>query len=118
MLNFIKGFGYALNGLVVFFKNERNGQIQLFAAIMALAAGFFFHLSRMEWIVIILCIAIVLSLEMINSAIEKFCNMVNPAYHPSIKIIKDITAAAVLWAAVASAIIGLLIFWPKVAMFF
>lgn len=114
MKKFLKGFGYAFSGLLVFFKNETNGKVQLLAGCLAVLLGFFVKISSNEWIVIIGCIASVLSLEMVNSAIEKLCNHVEPNMHPAIKTIKDIAAGAVLWMAIASAIIGGIIFIPKI----
>lgn len=114
MLNFLKGFVYAFNGLVVFFRHERNGRIQLLAALVVVTLGYAYHVSPGEWIVLLACIAGVLSLEMINSAIEKLCNLVHPTYHPAVKTIKDISAAAVLWIAVFSTIVAAIIFIPKI----
>lgn len=116
MKKFIRGFVYAFSGLVVFFKNETNGKVQLLAGCVAVILGFAVKLSSHEWIAIIGCIAAVLSLEMMNSAIEKICNHIQPDLHPAIKIIKDIAAAAVLWMAIASAIIGGIIFIPKILL--
>ena len=114
MLNFFKGFVYAFNGLVVFFRHERNGRIQLVIACIALLLSWFLKIARAEWIVILACIATVLSFEMINSSIEKLCNLVHPKYHPAVKTIKDISAGAVLFIAISSAIIGAIIFIPKI----
>ena len=115
MLNFLKGFLYAYNGLVVFFRHERNGRLQLLAAVFVVLLGWWFHVSAAEWIVLLSCVAIVLSFEMINSAIEKLCNLIHPTYHPAVKTIKDISAAAVLWVAVISAVIAAIIFIPKIS---
>lgn len=114
MNKFIKAFVYAFNGLIIFFKNETNGRLQLIAALAAIALSAFLKISVNEWLCIIICISSVISLEMINSAIEKLCNMINPEFHPAIKIIKDISAASVLWASFFSAIIGTIIFLPKI----
>ncbi len=97
MKKFIKAFVYALNGLIIFFKSETNGRLQLIAALAAIALSAFLEISVNEWLWIIICISSVISLEMINSAIEKLCNMINPEFNPVIKIIKDISAASVLW---------------------
>lgn len=114
MVNFLKGFLYAFNGLVVFFRHERNGRIQLIIAIATVMLAWLLHVSTAEWIVLLGCIATVLSLEMVNSAIEKLCNLVHPKYHPAVKVIKDISAGAVLWVSVFSGIIGVIIFLPKI----
>lgn len=118
MINFLKGFLYAFNGLVVFFKNERNGRIQLVISIVIAMLAWWLHVSASEWIILLACIATVLSFEMINSAIEKLCNLVHPEYHAAVKVIKDIAAGAVLWVSVFSGIIGFIIFLPKIVYFF
>lgn len=119
MMNyFLKGFVYAFNGLVVFFRHERNGRLQLVLAVVVVLLGLLFSVSTWEWIILLVCIASVLSLEMINSAIEKLCNLVHPKYHPAVKVIKDISAGAVLWASVISGIIGVIIFLPKLQILF
>lgn len=114
MTRFLKAFGYALTGLVVFFRHERNGQIQVTMAFIVVVLGIVLHVSKLDWMLLAGCIALVLSLEMINSAIEKLCNLVHPTYHPAVKIVKDMTAGAVLWASAFSAIIGAVIFLPKI----
>lgn len=119
MINyFLKGFVYAFNGLVVFFRHERNGRLQLVLAVVVVLLGLLFSVSTWEWIILLVCIASVLSLEMINSAIEKLCNLVHPKYHPAVKVIKDISAGAVLWASVISGIIGVIVFLPKIQILF
>lgn len=110
----LKAFGNAFNGLKYFFKKERNGKIQASVAIAVVIAGLYLHLSTAEWVATFLCICIVLVLEMLNSAIEHLCNLVHSEYHPSIKIIKDVGAGAVLFASIISSIIGMIIFLPKI----
>jgi undecaprenol kinase/diacylglycerol kinase (ATP) len=102
----------------VFFRRERNGQIQGVVAVITVAAGFFWGVSRMEWIALLLCTALVISLEMLNSAIERICNLYTTEFHPAIKIIKDMAAAAVLWAALIAFVVGLLIFLPRIFLLF
>lgn len=114
MLNFLKGFLYAFNGLVVFFRHERNGKIQLAIAVLVVLLGLSLHVSAYEWILLLACIGSVLAFEMINSSIEKLCNLVHPTHHPAVKVVKDISAGAVLWVSVCSAVIGIIIFLPKI----
>lgn len=114
MLNFLKGFVYAYSGLVVFFRHEKNGRILLVVAVLVVLLGLSLSVSAWEWMVLLACIGSVLSFEMINSAIEKLCNLVHPKYHPAVKVIKDISAGAVLWLSVFSAIIGVIVFLPKI----
>ncbi|MEJ7682623.1 MAG: diacylglycerol kinase family protein [Segetibacter sp.] len=118
MINFFKGFLYAFNGLVVFFRHERNGRIQLVVSVLVVILGVLLHVSASDWIILMICIGTVLSFEMINSAIEKLCNLVHPKYHPAVKVIKDISAGAVLWVSVSSGIIGVIIFLPKIQHLF
>lgn len=118
MQYFIRSLGYACNGIYLFFRRERNGQIQGSVAALVIVAGLVLRVSRMEWVVLLLCIAVVISLEMLNSSVERICNMYTTDFHPAIKIIKDLAAAAVLWAALLSLMIGLIIFIPYVVAFF
>lgn len=103
---------FAFDGIRHFFRRERNGRIQGVVAVAVVLTALLLGVSRAEWIALLLCIAFVISLEMLNSAIERICNLYTPEIHPAIKIIKDVAAAAVLWAAFVSIIIGLLIFIP------
>jgi len=112
--NLSMAFYHAFNGLQNFFLRERNGKIQLFVACTIITAAFAFKISPMEWVIVLLCIGLVLALEMINSAIEKLCDLVHKDFHPVIKIVKDVSAAGVLWASILSAAIGCIIFIPKI----
>ena len=114
MNKFFKSFTYAFNGLKFCFKNELNFKVQLLIAISTIGLGLFFSLTKIEWCLILFCIGIVLSAELFNTAIETICNKIEPNYHPTIKIIKDVSAAAVLILAIVSAVIGVIIFIPKI----
>jgi diacylglycerol kinase len=117
MKRFLKSFGFALEGILEFFLYERNARIQLAVAIVVIILGAAFKVSQNEWLVIIFSITLVLTLEMINSAIERLCDLVSKDFHPGIKRIKDTAAGAVLVAAVFSLIAGLIIFIPKIYQF-
>jgi undecaprenol kinase len=108
----IKAFGYAFSGLFHFIRKDANGKIHLLISIVVIIAGYVFHISTTEWILLLLCMALVLSMEMINHALEALSNRVEPDYDPFIKTAKDVAAAAVLWSAIISAVIGLIIFIP------
>ena len=112
MRYFIRSLRFALNGFWLFFRRERNGQIQGVVALVVITGGFVFGISKGEWMALLLCTGLVISLEMLNSAIERICNMYTTEFHPAIKIIKDIAAAAVLWSALIALAVGLLIFLP------
>jgi undecaprenol kinase/diacylglycerol kinase (ATP) len=109
-----KAFIHAWHGLTFFFKNERNGIIQAGVAVLVILMGVYFRLSAAEWIIIFICIGAVIALEMMNAAIEHLCNLVQKEYHPAIKIIKDVAAGAVLFVAIISTVVGLIIFIPKI----
>jgi diacylglycerol kinase len=81
---------------------------------MVTGAGFIFKLSITEWLFIIACSMLVLSLELINTAMEHLCDMITNEIHPAIKIIKDVSAAAVFITAAGSVVTGIIIFLPKI----
>lgn len=110
----LKSFAYAFNGIKALIKNEHNARIHLFATICVIPAGFFFDLPAGEWIAIIFAIGFVFSAEAVNSAIEYLADFVSPGRHELIKLAKDIAAAAVLFSAITAAIVGLIIFLPKI----
>ena len=87
-------------------------RFHLAAAVVAFAAGSIVGLSRWEWIVLLLTIGAVITLELVNTAIERAVDLVTSDFHPLAKAAKDIAAAAVLVAAGLAVIIGVLLFWP------
>jgi len=107
------GLRFAINGLRQFFKTERNGRIQGVSGVVAILTGIIFRISLNEWMVLLLCVGGVLGLEILNSAIEKLCNLITTDYHPQIKLVKDLSAGAVLMMCIISVIIGCIIFIPK-----
>lgn len=116
-MKLIKSFAYAMNGLKICFAGEPNFRIHTFLAIIAVIFGIAFHISAIEWIAICFCIAFVISMEMLNTAIEKLCDVVHQDVHPGIKLVKDIAAGAVLVSAICSLITGGIIFLPKIIMY-
>src|ERR1700761_895166 len=112
-MQLIKSFGYAWKGITHCFFMEMNFKIHVVIAFITILCSVYFGLSPKEWVVIIICIAAVLALEMLNTAVENICNKFCPDIDPQVKIIKDVAAGAVLIAAIASACIGVLIFLPK-----
>ncbi len=109
----VQSFVHAFNGLNLFFREEHNAKIHLVAAILAIVLGFALNISTTEWLAVLLCITIVVSLELVNSAIENLCDFVYPQKDVRIKNIKDLAAGAVLWGAMIAFIIGVVIFVPK-----
>ena len=114
----IKSFGFAFNGLKILIQEEHNARIHIIAAISVILAGFYFQLSSLEWLAIFFAIGLVISLEIINSAIENIADFISPEKNDSIKKIKDLSAAGVLISALTALTIGLIIFIPKVSALF
>lgn len=108
----IKSFGYAFFGMRTAMK-EQNMRIHVFSAIIVIIAGLLTHISVMEWLVLLIMIALVIGTEMINTAIESVVDLASMEIHPLAKQAKDVAAGAVLVFAIVSVIIGLLIFLPK-----
>ena len=104
---------YALNGLRVLFLEEHNSRIHIAIVIVVVTGGFLLKISNTEWLVICILIALVFSLEIINSAIENICDYISPQWNEVIKKVKDLAAAAVFVSSVISVICGAIIFLPK-----
>lgn len=113
----LKAFEHAFNGMYYFFLHERNGRIEIGIAAATVGLALLMGVSITEWTTILLCIALVIGFELVNSALEKLCDGVQEEYHPVIKTVKDMTAAAVLWCAIISVIVGMIIFLPKLFQF-
>jgi len=109
---FLSSIRIAFFGIITAFKKERNFRIQCCIALVVLLLAQWFHISVVENCIVIITILVVLSLELINSQIEKFLDLINPELHPKVKIIKDFSAGAVLLSALGSIVIGVLIFLP------
>lgn len=111
----IRSFRYAFNGIRLLITREHNAWIHCFAAISVVIAGAILGLSRMEWVAVVIVIGAVLAAEAINSSIEALADLVSPEYNEAIKRTKDLAAGAVLLMAIAAAIVGLIIFIPKIS---
>ncbi len=110
----LKSFVYAFEGVMYFIKHEAQALIHLIAIVAVIGAGYWFNISLTEWIAVIFAIGIVVSAEMLNTAIEKLTDMVSPQINEQAKIVKDLAAGAVLIASLTAFIIGLIIFLPKI----
>lgn len=110
----VNSFKYAIEGFISSFKTERNMKIHVIAMILVVLLGMYLKLDIIEWCFITVAIVMVISAELFNTAIETIVDMVSPEKNPKAKIAKDISAAAVLILAIGAAIIGAIIFIPKV----
>lgn len=107
-------FKYAFQGIEEAWKTEQNLKIHFMIMALVIIAGFIFKISLIEWMVCLLLFAIVISLELINTAIETTVDIAMPEINEKAKYAKDIAAGAVLFSAIISVIIGLIIFVPKI----
>jgi diacylglycerol kinase (ATP) len=114
LANRIKSIGYAFKGALLLLNKEASIKMQFFIALLITAAGFFFNISSTEWIVQLLAIGLVMSMEGINTAVEEIANFIHPEHNNKIGLIKDIAAGAVFFASVFAIIIGLIIYLPKI----
>ena len=108
-----KSFRYAFDGLNAFFTEQHNAIIHLLMTMLAFSGAVLFNVSTGEAIALVLAAGLVWTAELINTAIEKLADMVSKDFHPRIKFVKDVSAAAVLLSAVAAFITGAIIFLPK-----
>lgn len=111
--NYIRSFSYAFTGIKTFFKLEPNAYIHSFAALAALGLAYLENISASEWLFLLLAIALVFASEMLNTALEKFCDLYSTEQNPVIKQIKDLSAGAVLICSIFALAVGTIIFIPK-----
>jgi diacylglycerol kinase len=107
-------FGWAWRGVCVLFRTQANSRIHACAAVAVVIAGFVFHISAGEWCAVVGAIGLVFSAEAVNTAIEAVVDLASPEVHPLAERAKDVAAGAVLIAAIAAVMIGLLVFGPHV----
>lgn len=110
----VSSFRFAIKGLADLFKTQPNARVHLAATVLVLGAGIYFHISRTEWAALALCVAMVVSMEAMNTAIEHVVDLVSPDFHPLAGRAKDVAAAAVLLAAMGAVAVGGIVFLPKI----
>ena len=114
MKSFFQSFGFAIKGILSALKTERNFKIQFATGLLVITAGLYYNITVSEWCVVLLTIALVLGLELMNSAMENMVNLVTKERNPLAGKIKDFAAGAVLIVSIISAVIGILIFWKYI----
>ena len=110
----LRSFVYAIKGIKLAFITQHNFQIHICLAIVALLLGLLLKISLLEWVSIIIVIGIVLTTELLNTAIELLVDHVSPERNKTAGIIKDLAAGAVLLSAIAALLVGAIIFLPKI----
>ncbi|MFV0275015.1 MAG: diacylglycerol kinase [Bacilli bacterium] len=113
-----KSFNYAFCGIKSAFITESSMIVHLFGAIFVLLCGFYFNISIIEWLFLILCIGLIFITELINTSIEYTVDLISDKYSSLAKGAKDSASASVLFSAILSSIIGLIIFVPKILELF
>jgi diacylglycerol kinase (ATP) len=108
----LDSFRWAWRGVAQALRRERNLQIQAALAVLSAGLGLWTGLSAAEWALLALAAALVLSAELMNTALEELADALHPKRHPKLGRAKDIAAGAVLVAALFAALVGLCIFWP------
>ena len=109
----LKSVTYAFNGAVKLITTEHSIMVQFSIAILMTVAGFFMNITATEWLFQTMAIGLVMSVEGLNTAVEKIADFIHPNYHERIGFIKDISAGAVFFAAITAIVIGLIIYVPK-----
>lgn len=107
------GFRHAWEGVKYAFTSQPNFKVHTIAALTALTTGLIVQLPLIEWLILLLTISLVLSAEMINTALESMTDLIEEKYHQNAKIAKDVSAGMVLLTALTSVIVGVVLFLPK-----
>lgn len=110
----IKSFSFALRGIKTALRKEPNLRIHATLAVIALITAALLGFTRVEWLVLLVTIFLVLILELVNTVFETLVDLVSPDQKPAARIAKDVSAGAVLLAAILSVIVGLILFLPKI----
>ena len=110
----LHSFRYAFAGLGVLLREEHNSWIHTLAAVLVVIAGFVFHIRPWEWIAIVIVIGMVFAAEIINSSLERTADFVKAERDDRKRDIKDLGAAAVLVCAISAAVVGMIVFLPKI----
>ena len=108
----IQSVGYAFSGLTYLVRSQTNARIHVGCTLAVIALAGWLQVDSMEWALLVLAIAIVWIGESFNTAVESILDLLHPDPHPLVKAAKDVAAAGVLLAAIASTVIGLLVLGP------
>jgi len=110
----IRGGGYAIKGAWLLLRHEQSIQVQFVLAIIMCIAGYFFEITKTEWMFQFLAIGLIMTAEGLNSGLEAMADFVHPDFHSKIGHIKDIAAGSVFIAAITAVIIGAFIYFPYI----
>jgi diacylglycerol kinase (ATP) len=116
MKKLIRSFGYAFKGVAYAAVTQLNFRVHLVAALLAVLLGYLLHISTGEWQWVALCVALVMTAELFNSAVEMLTDLVSPEYNEKAGRVKDVSAGAVVITAIFALVTGVIIFLPKLLM--
>jgi len=111
----LRSFRFALRGLRAMLRSQHNAWIHALATLAVVAAGLLLRIDAGEWVAITLAIVAVWTAEALNTALEALGDAASPEFHPRVELAKDVAAGAVLIAAVGAAVVGALVFVPRLA---
>ncbi|MCM3566576.1 diacylglycerol kinase family protein [Neobacillus mesonae] len=111
-------FMYAAAGILTSIKQERNMRIHVLSSVFVILISFYFSITKMEWIIVLIAIGGMFAFELMNSAIERVVDLASPKFHLLAKQAKDLAAGAVFVYAILSVIIGVMIYFPYVSKLF
>ncbi len=109
----IRSFCHAFRGIILTFRAEQSFRLQSIAGAMVLVIAWAFHISMLEWVILVILVGAVLCLELMNSVFERLLDTFKPRIHPVVRDIKDIMAALVLVACCVSAVVAGFMFFPR-----
>jgi len=113
----LESFNNAITGIIDTVRTERNMKVHLILAVCVLIVSFFFDITKYEFLILVVTITMVITAELINTAIEATIDMTTNYYHPLAKIAKNAAAGGVLIAAINALLVGYIIFWDKLSSF-
>ncbi|KUG13346.1 diacylglycerol kinase [Elizabethkingia miricola] len=108
----IKSLNYTIKGAFMLLKTEHSIMVQSTVGVIFVLAGFYFRISKVEWMFQVLGIGLILTAESLNTAVEKLCDFIHPDYHKKIGFIKDIASGAMTFAVTSFLIVLIIIYYP------
>lgn len=113
----IDSFNYAVSGIIIALKTEKNMRIHYIIALLVILLSLFFDFSRGEFLLLLFAISLVVVSEMFNTALERVVDLITEEYHPLGRLVKDVAAGAVLIAAINSLVVGYLLFFDRLSSY-
>ena len=113
MRSFLRSFAHAIRGITFGLRTQRNLRVHALASGGVIVLGFVFQIERWEWCAVLLACGVVWSAELLNTAVECLADRVSKEREEAIRVVKDAAAGAVLAASLAAAVVGGLVFLPR-----